>query len=255
MKKIFYLILVICAGLATTISLTIVFSQISYIIESSGAVSLEGTSSPVFLSVISATIASLMALLIAIPTSYLLARHTFPGKGLINGLLDVPIFLSPVAVGIAILLFFRGSAGAWIESHIITFIFRFPGIVLSQFVLALAISVRVMKASFEEIDPRYEYIARTLGCDSLRAFLRVTLPLSKPGMLAAFVLSWGRCFGDFGATAMVGGAIPGKTETIPVSIYMRLSEINLSGAVTLSLLLTLVALIIIFIVRLIGMEK
>jgi molybdate transport system permease protein len=184
-----------------------------------------------------------------------LARNEFPGKSIIDAMLDVPVIMSPVALGLALLLVFRTWPGQWIETHLVRFVFEVPGIVLAQFVLALALEVRVLKAAFEEINPRFEQVARCLGCSPGSAFLRVTLPMARPGLVAGFVLGWARAVGDFGATVMVAGAMPGKTETIPVAIYLGLASLRIEHSVVLSLLLTLIALAALLALRWMGKAR
>jgi len=133
-------------------------------------------------------------------------------------------------------------------------VFEVPGIVLVQFILALALEVRVLKAAFESMDPRLEDVARFLGCSPWGAFRRITLPLARPSILAALVLGWCRALGDFGATVTIAGAVRGKTETIPVAIYLNLASVRLGKAVALTLVLTLIALALLFIVR-ISLQK
>jgi molybdate transport system permease protein len=170
------------------------------------------------LSLATATAAALLALAAAIPAAYGLARHRFRGSGAIDVLLDVPIVLSPVALGVSLLLLLRSGPGQWVEEHLVRFVFEVPGIVLAQFTVALALSIRVLKATFEGVDVRYEQVARFLGCTAWRAFRKVSLPLARRGILAAFILAWARSIGEFGATVTLAGAVPGKTETIPVAI-------------------------------------
>jgi len=195
------------------------------------------------LSLGTATLAALLALALAVPCAYALARHRFFGARAVDVLLDLPMVLSPVAVGVAWLLFFRGAAGQWIETHLMRFVFEVPGIVLAQFTVALAVSIRVLKATFQEVDVRYEQVARFLGCTPWGAFRRVSLPLARRGLIAAFVLGWARALGEFGATVTLAGAVPGKTETVPVALYLRLASVDIPGAVALMLVLSATGLI------------
>jgi molybdate transport system permease protein len=204
------------------------------------------------LSGVAATLSAIFALALAVPSAYFLAKRNFPGRILVDTLLDLPVVLSPLAVGFSLLLFFRTSSGGWIESHLGRFVFELPGIVLAQTILAFAVSLRVLKTAFEEIEPRYEAVARLLGCSPFGAFRRVTLPMARPGILAAAVLGWGRAVGDFGATVMVGGAVAGKTETVPVAIYLSLASVDVAEAVGLMLVLTAVAFLVLAAVRLLG---
>ncbi len=207
------------------------------------------------LSLVTATAASALALLFAVPAAYGLARYRFPGSWLLDVVLDVPVVLSPVAVGVSLILLLRSAPGQWVEEHLLRFIFAVPGIVLAQFTVALALSIRVLKASFQGVDERYEQVARFLGCTAWGAFWRVSLPLARRGILAAFILGWARSIGEFGATVTLAGAVPGQTETIPVAIYLRLAGVDLAGAVALMLLLSALSLVVLVAVRLAGGER
>lgn len=208
-----------------------------------------------FLSVSTALAASLAALLIAIPAAYALARYPFRGRMLVDLVVDLPIVLSPVALGICLLLLLRTSPGRWVEENLVTFIFEVPGIILAQFVVALSLSIRVLKAAFEEVDERLEQVARFLGSTQWEAFYRVTLPIASRNILAAFILAFARSIGEFGATVTLAGAVAGKTETMPVAIYMRLAAFDLEGAVVLMALLTLIGLVTLLALRLAGRSR
>jgi molybdate transport system permease protein len=207
------------------------------------------------LSLGTATVSAGLALALAIPASYGLARYRFPGAATVDLLLDVPIVLSPVAVGVSLLLLLRGEGGRWLEERLVRFIFEVPGIVLAQLPAALALSIRVLKAAFQEIDLRYEQVARFLGCSPWGAFRKVTLPMARRGILAAFILAWARSIGEFGATVTLAGAVPGKTETIPVAIYLRLAGVDVVGAVALMLVLSALSLLVLLGVRLLGAAR
>lgn len=201
------------------------------------------------LSLLCATVAAGLAMLVAVPSAYVLARFRFPGRVLVDALLDIPIIISPIAIGMTLLLMFRSPAGSWVQEHVVRFVFEVPGIILAQFIIALALQVRVLKATFEEINPRLEQVARYLGCGPWSAMWRVTLPLARPGMIAALVLGWGRAIGDYGATVTIAGSVKGKTDTIPIAIVLNWSAVRIEAAVALVMLLTLIALLVLLAVR------
>ncbi len=207
------------------------------------------------LSIFCATVASGLAMMVAIPTAYVLARFRFPGRILIDALLDIPIIISPVAIGITLLLVFRSTPGNWIQEHLLRFVFEVPGIILAQFIIALALQIRVLKVTFEEINPRLEQVARYLGCGPWTVMWRVTLPLARPGLVAALVLGWGRAIGDYGATVTIAGSVKGKTDTIPVSVVLNWSAVRVEAAVALVMVLTFIALVVLVLVRLAAREK
>lgn len=187
-----------------------------------------------------ATLASVLGLVLAVPTGYALARWRFPGSWFVEALLLIPVIMSPMALGVAVVLALNSPPGLWVQDNVVEFIFEWPGIVLAQFFVAFAFAVLIMRTTFAAIDVRLEQVARFLGCTRWQAFRRVTLPLSRNGIVAAFVLGWARSLGDFGATSTVAGAVKGKTETPPVTIFFALQSLSTERAVALSIVLTLI---------------
>lgn len=245
--------LCVIAGLGTSVTLVLAMlaSQVSYagIHEPISALTQPDIQHSIKLSLFCATIAAGSALIFAIPSAYALAKYNFKGKVVVDALLDIPIIVSPVAIGITLLLMFRSAPGIWIQENLLRFVFEVPGIILAQFILALALQIRVLKAAFEEIDPRLEQVARFLGCTQWGAMRRVILPLARPGMIAAFVLGWGRAIGDYGATVTIAGSVKGKTDTMPTAIVLNWSAVRIESAVGLVMLLTIIALAVLIIVR------
>jgi molybdate transport system permease protein len=152
-----------------------------------------------------------------------LARYRGPGRGALETLLSLPLVLPPTAIGIVLLeaLSPRRSLGAWLAAHGLELVFTWRGAVLAAMVMASPLLVRSARTAFEEVDPRLVGIARTLGCSPVRAFLRVTLPLARRGILAGVVLAFSRALGEFGATIMVAGSIPGRTRTLALAIFQE----------------------------------
>lgn len=253
MRNWFGTLLIICTGFALSLIISLIVAQTSYVGIQAPVIALKEPNvlHAIYLSLITATPASLLALLFAIPCSYGLARYRFPGHMLVDAILDIPVILSPVALGFSLLLLFRSSPGQWIENHFAQFIFAVPGIMLAQFILAFALATRVLKATFEEIPCRLEQVARFLGCSPGQAFFRVSLPLARRGIFAAFILGWARAIGDYGATVTIAGATPYKTETIPISIFLNMNAVRHEQAVALMLVLTGVALMVLLLSRII----
>lgn len=193
------------------------------------------------LSLATATLATALSLFVALPSAYVLSRSSFRGKGILDVLMDLPIVVSPVVIGAALLVFFNAPVGAFIEGHFLKFVFSVPGIVLAQFTVVSALALRLLKATFDQVDPRYERVARTLGFNAFEAFWRVTLPLAKRGIVAASVMTWARAVGEFGATVTLAGATPMKTETLPIAIFLSLSVADVERAVAVVFLLMGVA--------------
>ncbi|RCK81257.1 MAG: Molybdenum ABC transporter, permease protein ModB [Candidatus Ozemobacter sibiricus] len=189
------------------------------------------------ISVGAAMLATLLSLAVAIPTGYALSRFEFFGKRAIDLALEIPMVVTPVALGALLLMFFNTRLGELIQQSRISFVFEFPGIVLAQFVTTVGIATRMLKTTFDEIPARYEAVACTLGATPAQAFRLVTLPMAVPGILAATVLTFAKCIGEFGATIMLAGSMPMKTETLPISIFMRLSGADVEGMAVLILIL------------------
>jgi molybdate transport system permease protein len=198
------------------------------------------TVSSIRLSVMAATLATLCSMVLAVPAGYALSRYEFWGKRFIDLLLELPLVVTPVALGAMLLLFFNTALGQMLAAQGVTFVFGFPGIVLAQFVTTAGLATRMVKSTFDEISPRFETVACTLGATPVQAFFTVTLPMAQRGILAAMIITFAKCIGEFGATIMLAGAMPMKTETLPISIFMRLGNADIQGmAVMILLLLTL----------------
>ena len=203
------------------------------------------------LSLVSCTTSALLALLLSIPVGYLLARGRFPGKSLLDAMLDVPIVLPPMVVGLCLLIFFQTTAGKLIE-RVIPFTYTVAGVVLAQFVIGAAFAVRTMHGVFDHLSARPEDVAMTLGCSRGQAVWLVTLPAARRGMFAAFSIAWARSLGEFGPILVFAGATRMKTEVLPTSVFIELSVGRLEAAVAVSLLMVALALIVLVAVRITG---
>jgi len=201
------------------------------------------------LSLLTATLSATIAVLVAVPVAYVISRYSFRGKALLDTLLDLPIVLSPVALGALLLIFFNTAAGNAVNQLLGPFVFEVRGIVLAQFLVVVGLAIRLLKATFDGIDPEYEQLARTLGYDQLRVFLRVTLPMAVRGLIATLLLVWGRALGEFGATVTLAGATTMKTETIPVAIYLNFESADISSALVFIALLIGISFAILYFVR------
>lgn len=153
--------------------------------------------------------------------AWLLARGRFPGRSLVETLVSLPLVMPPVATGLLLLLLFspRGPIGGLLERIGVEVVFTWRAVVLAMTVMGLPLFVRTVRAGIEQVDRRYEAAASTLGAAPLRVFLSITLPLALPAVLAGAVLGFARAIGEFGATVMVAGSIPGATRTLAVAIY------------------------------------
>ena len=150
-----------------------------------------------------------------------LARYRGPGKGAIETLLALPLVLPPTAVGLLLLelLGRRGPLGAFLARFGLEVVFTWKAVLLAMAIMSFPLLVRSARTAFEEVDPRLVGLARTLGCSPAAAFFKVTLPLAWRGVLAGVVLAFARALGEFGATVMVAGNIPGRTRTLALAIF------------------------------------
>lgn len=201
------------------------------------------------LSLITATSATATSVFLAIPAAYALSRHSFFGREFIDTILELPMIVSPVALGALILIFFNTPAGAFAEETGFRLVFTVHGIILAQFVTTVGIATRLIKAAMDEIPHRYEEAAKTLGASPSRAFFTVTLPLCRRGIVASAILTWAKALGEFGATITVAGSMAMKTETLPVAIFMRLASADIEGTAVLVLILIGIGLGLLYVVR------
>lgn len=203
------------------------------------------------LSLQTATIATIACVLLGVPLAWLLARVEFPGRRLIRALVTVPLVLPPVVGGVALLLVFgrNGPVGSWLDSTFgVTLPFTTTGVVVAEAFVAMPFLVIAVEGALRGADVRYEEAAATLGAGRWTAFRRVTLPLVAPGIAAGAVLCWARALGEFGATITFAGNFPGRTQTMPLAVYLAL-ETDLRDAVVLSLILLTVSVAILVSLR------
>ena len=203
------------------------------------------------LSLQTATLATLLCMVLGVPLAWLLARADFPGRRLVRALVTVPLVLPPVVGGVALLLVFgrRGLIGSWLDAAFgITLPFTTAGVVLAEAFVAMPFLVIAVEGALRGADTRYEEAAATLGASRWTTFTRVTLPLVAPGIAAGAVLCWARALGEFGATITFAGNFPGRTQTMPLAVYLAL-ETDLQAAIVLSLILLAVSVTILAALR------
>jgi len=207
------------------------------------------------LSLITATIVTVVSVFFAIPSAYALSRYQFFGKRMIDTLLELPMIVSPVALGAMILIFFNTPTGQMIQDRGTHFVFTIYGILLAQFITTVGIAIRLIKAVLDEIPKKYEEMAWVLGISPAKTFFTVVLPVSKKGVVASSVLTWAKALGEFGATITIAGSMAMKTETLPIAIFMRLSSADIEGTAVLVLILIGIGLGILYSVRLFTDKK
>jgi molybdate transport system permease protein len=198
------------------------------------------------LSLVSATLATALCLLLGVPLAWVLARAAFPGRRLVRALVTVPLVLPPVVGGVALLLALgrQGLVGRWLNAWFgVSLPFTTAGVVVAEAFVAMPFLVISVEGALRAADRRYEDAAATLGASRWTAFRRVTLPLVAPGIGAGAVLCWARALGEFGATITFAGNFPGRTQTMPLAVYLAL-ETDPQGAVVLSLVLFAVSVVV-----------
>lgn len=196
---------------------------------------------PVQLSLRVATLATLLALLCGLPLAWLLARRRLPGSDVLGSVLVLPLVLPPTVLGYYLLILIgrQSPLGRWLESQWgITLVFTWQAAVLAAAVVALPLVVRAVQGSLETVDPQLEAAARTLGRSELAIFLTISLPLAWRGVVAGTVLAFARAMGEFGATLMVAGNIPGRTQTLSIAIYDAVQAGNTGLAQALVVLIS-----------------
>ncbi len=256
------------------------------------------------LTFVTCTATAILSVLVAVPVAYLLSRYEFRGRALLDTLIDIPILLPPLIVGLSLLILFNqvslaevcwvlavgflfaagvgflraarrsafipsalalggvllalGGFVLWGEAESLEDIagqaglpmtFHPLGVVLAQFPVAAAFAIRTMRTTFDQISPRYEEIAMTLGCHRGQAFTRVVLPMAGKGMVAAGTMAWARALGEFGPILIFAGATRGRTEVLATSVFLEINLGNLSGAAALSLLMIVIAVSTLLLVR------
>jgi len=215
------------------------------------------------LTLLTSLLTTVLAVLVAVPSAYALSRFPFKGVMFLDILVDLLMVVPVLVIGVSLLVFFRVGSdlaasrfglpqflGNRVAEAGNFFIYQRPGIVLVQFFCSVPFAVRTIKAAFDQIDPRTERIAMTLGCTPAQAFFRATLPQAKPGIFAGAILAWARAFGLFGPVSIVAGAVRGKTEVLSTSIYLEISIGRLEVALAISLLMMAMAFAALLILRL-----
>ena len=233
----------------------------------------------IWLSLISCTISALLSIWVAVPTGYVLARlgrnailrrfdegsiYSRAALGLryfVDTLLDIPIVLPPLVIGISLLVLLQTPAGRAADGAVASFFsavgypgirgitYEIPAVILAQFAVAAAFAVRTMRDAFEQIDDRPERVACTLGASHFRVFADVALPQSWRGIVAAFTLAWARSLGEFGPILIFAGTARMKTEVLSTTVYLNFQFGNLRGAVVASLILVSLAIAVLVLTR------
>jgi len=220
------------------------------------------------LSLLSCGVTTILSLWVAVPIGYIMSRFNFRGKYILDAILDIPIVLPPLVIGLCLLILFqvdlyhgmtleelinRGTLYVLGREYGVTY--EIPAVILSQFMVASAFAVRTMRITFDQINPRYEQVALTLGCRRSQAFWQVVFPQSFRGLVAAGTLAWARSLGEFGPILIFAGATRFKTEVLPTTVFLELTVGNIEGAVAASLIMVIAAVIVLIIARYSGLSR
>jgi len=197
----------------------------------------------ILLSLATSAISTATCVVLAIPVAYALARYEFFGKRAATLALTLPLTLPPLVAGIALLLFFGATPwGRALDTAGFAVVFTPLGIIVAEVFVNIPYMIRILRSAFCVINPRYEYVAKTLGCTDCSAFTRVTLPMARSGLLAGTVITWAKAMGEFGAVLMLAGATSMRTETLPIALYLNISTGDLDMAVAAATILIVIAL-------------
>lgn len=213
----------------------------------------------IWLSLLSCCITTILSLWVAVPLGYLMSRWQPRGlpawlaKGLLDAILDIPIVLPPLVIGLSLLILFQTAPGRAIQ-RVIPITYAIPSVILAQFAVACAFAVRTMRVTFDQISPRQEQVALTLGCTRSEVFWYVVLPQALRGLVTAGTLAWARSLGEFGPILIFSGATRLRTEVLPTTVFLELSVGRIEAAVAVSLLMVAAAVVVLVIVRVFGLD-
>lgn len=208
------------------------------------------------LSLFTSGMATALSAALGTPMAYLLARESFRGKTVLDTLVDIPMVLPPAVAGLALLMAFGrgGLLGPLLGSLGIELPFTTAAVVIAETFVAAPFYIRAAKTGFAGVDRRLEQMSNLLGISNLRTFIRITLPLAAPSLVVGLLMTWARALGEFGATIMFAGNFQGRTQTMPLAIYIGL-ESNLDSALVLGLVLIVVSFAILAAVRVFGPKE
>lgn len=193
------------------------------------------------LSLYTASVSTIICIILAIPTAYALTKTNMPFKRFSQMLLELPLSLPYLVLGLSLLLIFSSDFGKGLSAIGFKVVFSKKGIIIAHIFVNLPFVIRIIKISFQEVDLRLEFIARMLGATKAQSFWTVTMPLSKNTIIGAVILAWSRALGEFGATLMLVGTTRMKTETLPASIYLNMATGDMGAAMASAVILLLIS--------------
>lgn len=212
--------------------------------------------SALWLSLFTTVITLIIVIAIGTPFAYYHSRYSYPGKVIVDTLIDLPLVLPPAVAGVALLMLYGrvGLLGRYFNMVGIQIAFTTLAVIMAQIFVASPFYLRQAKSLFEQIDPAYEQTSRTLGASSIRTLFLVTLPMTTSGLISGAVMTFGRALGEFGATIMFAGNVPGTTQTMPLAVYVGMQG-DVYVGLTISILLVIISFAIMIAVRLIQKRE
>lgn len=207
------------------------------------------------LSLYTASIATLICMLLAIPTAYALTRTVFPFKKACQMIIELPLSMPYLVLGLSLLIIFSSDFGKALKELGFKVVFDKNGIIIAQTVVNLPFAIRFIRTAFEEVDERLEFISGSLGATKWERFITITLPLARNGILSTIILTWSRALGEFGATLMLVGATRMKTETLTTSIYLNLATGDTGASMASATVILIISLLSLFLTNWIGRKN
>ena len=207
------------------------------------------------LSLYTASIATLICMLLAIPTAYALTRTVFPFKKICQVIIELPLSMPYLVLGLSLLIIFSSDFGKALKELGFRVVFDKNGIIIAQTVVNLPFAIRFIRTAFEEVDERLEFISGSLGATKWERFITITLPLSRNAIISTIILTWSRALGEFGATLMLVGATRMKTETLTTSIYLNLATGDTGASMASATVILIISLLSLFLTNRIGRKN
>lgn len=205
------------------------------------------------LSLTTSVISLAIVIIVGTPFAYIHCRNTYPGKVLVDTIIDLPLVLPPAVAGMALLVLYgrMGLIGKYASLLGVSIAFTTLAVIMAQIFVASPFYLRQAKSIFDQLDPAYELTARTLGASPARVFTTVVVPLTAGGLVSGAVMTFGRALGEFGATIMFAGNLPGVTQTMPLAVYVNMAG-DFNVGLTISILLVIISFTIMIAVRLLA---
>ncbi len=200
------------------------------------------------LSALTSLVTLALILLVALPAGYALSRYRFVGHAVVDAVIDMPMVVPPLIIGVSLLVFFQTPLGRWVSGAGLEFVYTVKGIILCQFFASASYGIRAAKAAFDGVDEDMEHLAMTLGCTRGQAFRKVALPLARNGLVAGGIIAWAHAVGLFGPLMIFAGTVRMKTEVMPTAIYLELSIGRIEAALAISVVMLAAAGVAMFLV-------